>query len=179
MRSRYKFGDGQNQLYFVTLTVIEKIPVFTNSRYMDVLIENLEFYRKNEGLKIFYYVIMDNHTHMIISHEKNVGGILKNYKSYTAKKILECLKNDERRWILYLMEYYKKQYKTESKYQFWQEGSYPKLIQSCDMLRQKVDYIHFNPVKRGLVLEPEDWLYSSARNFSNRENVFELDEIEL
>ena len=88
MRSRYKFGDSQNQLYFVTLTVIAKIPVFTNSRNMDTLIDNFEFYRKNEGLKIFYYVIMDNHVHMIISHEYHVGMILKNYKSYTAGKIL-------------------------------------------------------------------------------------------
>jgi len=179
MRSRYKFGDSQNQLYFVTLTVIAKIPVFTNSKYMNVLIDNFEFYRKNEGLKIFYYVIMDNHVHMIILHEDHVGVILKNYKSYTAGKILSYLKKDERRWIIYLMEKYKKQYKTESKYQFWQEGSHPQLIQSWEMLKQKVDYIHFNPVKRGIVSEPEDWLYSSARNFSDRETVFEVDEIEM
>jgi len=47
------------------------------------------------------------------------------------------------------------------------------------MLRQKLEYIHFNPVKRGLVSEPEDWLYSSARNFSDRENIFKVDEMEL
>jgi len=96
MRNRYKFDDSKNQLYFVTLTVIAKIPVFTNSRYMNILtllrqlnffrtiyciliitsiqhivlnllnyvvglIDNLKFYRKEEGLKIFYYVIIDNH----------------------------------------------------------------------------------------------------------------------
>ena len=77
------------------------------------------------------------------------------------------------------MEQYKKQYKTESKHQFWQEGSHPQLVQSWEMLKQKVDYIHFNPVKRGLVLEPEDWLYSSAGNFADRETVFEVDEIEI
>jgi len=179
MRSRYKFDDSQNQLYFVTLTVVAKIPVFTNSRYMNVLIDNLKFYRRKEGLKIFYYVIMDNHIHMIISHGENTGGIIRNYKSYTAKEMLNFLKKDERKWIIYLMEHYKKQYKTESRYQFWQEGSHPKLIQSLEMLRQKIEYIHFNPVKRGLVLEPEDWLYSSARNFSDKGSIFELDEIEL
>ncbi len=110
MRSRYKFDDSQNQLYFVTLTVVAKIPVFTNSRYMNVLIDNLKFYRRKERLKIFYYVIMDNHIHMIISHEENTGGIIRNYKSYTAKEMLNYLKKYERKWIIYLMEHYKKQY---------------------------------------------------------------------
>ena len=179
MRTRYKFSEVKNQLYFVTVSVIEKIPVFTNSTYMDVLIDNMKFYRKQEDLKIYYFVIMDNHMHLIVLQKDNISRVLQNFKSYTAKEILKLLEKDKRKWILYLMEYFKKDYKRDSKYQFWQEGSHPQLIHSWDMLRQKANYIHFNPVKRGLVSEPADWLYSSARNFEGKESIFEVDELEF
>lgn len=179
MRSRYKFDIVPDQAYFITLSVVEMIPIFTNSTYINVLIKNFEFYRKEEGLKIFYYVIMDSNTHMIVSHKDDIGGIIRNLKSYAAKEMIKYLKNDSRKWMLHLMKHYKKSYKQKSEYQFWQEGSHPKLIHSVDMLEQKVDYIHFNPVKRGLVLEPDDWLYSSARNYSGKENMFEVDQIEV
>jgi hypothetical protein len=63
------------------------------------------------------------------------------------------------------LAYYKKRHKTKSDYQVWQEGYHPELITSEPMLKQKMDYIHHNPVKRGLVAAPEHWLYSSARNY--------------
>ncbi len=179
MRSRFRFVDLENQLYFMTFTVVAKIPVFTNSKYMDVIINNFKFYRENENLKIFYYVIMDNHIHLVASHEKNISRIIQNFKKFTAKEILILLKTDSREWILYLLKYYKKKYKIESKYQFWQEGSHPEMIINLNMLNQKADYIHKNPVKRGLVAEEQDWLYSSARNLYGLSNVFEVDQLEF
>ena len=163
----------------MTFSVIAKIPVFTNSMYMNVIIDNFKFYRENQGLKIYFYVIMDNHIHLIASHDENIGYVIQNLKKFTAKEILGLLKRDTREWILYLMRYYKKKYKTRSQYQFWQEGSHPQMILSWDMLKQKAEYIHMNPVKRGLVLEAEDWLYSSARNVAGMESVFEVDIVEL
>ena len=179
MRSRFKFVDLDNQLYFITFSIVEKIPVFTNSKYMRVIIDNFNFYRENKGLKIFYYVIMDNHIHLVASHEKNISLIIQSLKKYTAKEILNLLKTDSREWILYLLKYFKKKYKKESTYQFWQEGSHPEMILNLKMLNQKADYIHQNPVKRGLVAEEQDWLYSSARNIHRLSNVFEVDQLEF
>ena len=179
MRSRYKFSEVNGYLYFVTLTIIEKIPILTNSTYIQVLIDNMKFYRAKKNLKIFYYVIMDNHMHLIVSQDGDISKALQCFKSYTAKEILKLLTKDNRKWILQLMKYYKKPYKRESKYQFWQEGNHPQQIFSWKMLRQKVNYIHFNPVKRGLVSKPDDWFYSSARNFTGKEVNFAIDELEL
>ncbi len=74
------------------------------------------------------------------------------------------------------LAYYKKRHKTKSDHQVWQEGYHPELIESDGMLRQKMEYIHNNPVKRGLVAAPEHWLYSSARNYLvGDSSVIELD----
>lgn len=178
MRTRYKFLDIQNQIYFVTLSVVGKIPIFTNLKYSDIIIENFNYYRKTQGLKIFYYVIMDNHIHLIASHPDNISQVLKNFKSYTAKAIIDALKTDESEWILFLLKHFKKKHKQYSTYQLWEEGSHPQIIESIKVLRQKIDYIHNNPVKRGLVRKPEDWVYSSVGNIEELESVFKIDELE-
>ncbi|MEA2103830.1 MAG: transposase [Candidatus Cloacimonadota bacterium] len=178
MRSRYKFEKIPGNIYFVTFTVIGHIPIFTNSLYNNILINNFKFYQEHENLKIFYYVIMDNHLHLIVRHDHDVSKVIKNYKSFTAKEMIKSLHKDKREWILYLLKYYKKQHKQNSTYQFWEEGSHPKLISDTKMLYQKIGYIHRNPVKRGLVAKPEDWYYSSAKNNAGLDNCFEIDELQ-
>jgi putative transposase len=69
---------------------------------------------------------------------------------------------------------FKRSHKTESRYQVWEEGSHPQLIESEIMMRQKLDYIHQNPVKRGYVDQPEHWRYSSARNYAGQEGLIEV-----
>ncbi len=99
MKSRYKFLESEYNLYFLTFTVVERIPVFTNSQFCDVIIENFKFYHENRNLKIFNYVIMDNHVHMIMSHKKDIGKVIQDFKKYTAKQALELLTSDSRQWI--------------------------------------------------------------------------------
>ena len=92
--------------------------------------------------------------------------------------IIAQLQNDNRKWIINLLSYYKKRHKRESSHQLWQEGFHPQQILSEEMLVQKIEYIHYNPVKRGYVLKPEDWAYSSARDFYlNEEGYIKLQEL--
>jgi len=76
--------------------------------------------------------------------------------------------------ILKQFEFYKKNHKTDRTYQVWEEGNHPQLIQNNEMLIQKLDYIHQNPVKRGYVDKPEHWRYSSARNYAGECSLIEL-----
>jgi len=76
--------------------------------------------------------------------------------------------------ILEQFAFYKKKYKTDRTYQIWQEGSHPQLIQNDEMLIQKLDYIHYNPVKRGYVDDPVHWRYSSARNYAGNSGLIEI-----
>lgn len=177
MKSRYKVLTHYENLYFLTLNVHMKVPVFTDSSYMNLLIENFNFYRETQNLKIYAYVIMDNHLHLIASHPDNLSDVLRNFKSYTAKILLSKLHQDKKEWILHILSSYKPAYKKNSKFQFWQEGNHPKLIQTMEMLNQKIVYIHNNPVKRGLVEKGEDWMYSSAKDFYGSDSVFKINEI--
>jgi len=61
-------------------------------------------------------------------------------------------------------------YKTKSEFQVWQESFHPKELLTEEILQQKVDYIHMNPVRKGLVDKPEDWKYSSAGYYATGVN---------
>ncbi len=64
-----------------------------------------------------------------------------------------------------------------SKYQFWQHHNKPIELWPTKVIKQKLDYIHNNPVVAGFVVNPEEWKYSSARNFQGDETVLEIDVI--
>jgi putative transposase len=178
MRTRHKINE-QEAMFFVTSTIIKWIPVFINEKYMNCLIEPIKYYQEKQGLKVYAYVVLDNHFHMLVSGE-NVSDCISSIKSYSAKKILAALKEDNKEWLVHLLEFYKLEHKQESKHQIWQEGFHPQQIFTDHMLHQKFDYIHFNPVKRGLVLEPEHWRYSSAAYYICDKNVdLKIAEMEL
>ncbi len=87
MRSRYKIIN-EGQLYFITSTIIQWIPVFISEKYFDIIIDSLKFCRKEKGLKIYAYVLIDNHIHLMVSGEK-LELIIQSFKRHTAKEILE------------------------------------------------------------------------------------------
>ncbi len=163
MRDRYKISD-QNSVYFITSTIIEWLPVFTNNKYCDILIDSLKHCIENKSLNLYAYVILDNHFHLIGSAPE-LSKTISSVKKYSARMILKQLEDDNRNWLINQMEFFKKKFKKESDHQVWQEGYHPVLISDQDVFVQKVEYIHNNPVKRGLVDLPECWRYSSARNY--------------
>jgi REP element-mobilizing transposase RayT len=176
MRTRYKIYEP-GQIYFITSTIVQWIPVFTRKAYIDILLDSLKFCRSNKGLKIFAYVILDNHLHLLVSGE-NLSNIIKDFKRHIAREILNLAQKEKKLWLLNQFKFYRLKHKTDSDYQVWQEGFHPKLITSEEMLQQKIDYIHENPVRIGLVEKSEDWLYSSARNYYDLETVLDIDFIE-
>jgi len=72
------------------------------------------------------------------------------------------------------LAFYKKTHKTDRAYQFWQEGVHPEWIQNEEMMRQKIAYIHRNPVERGYVDQAEHRRYSSARNYQGMDGLLEV-----
>ena len=168
MRSSYKIYDNQG-IYFITSTIIEWIPIFTSKKYFEILTSSMIYCQENKDLEIYAYVILDNHFHMIC-HGPELSRTIQSLKRHTAKLIVTQLKEDNKIWILNLLSIYKKKHKLDSKHQIWQESMHPQQIISENMFRQKVEYIHYNPVKRGLVIEPENWNFSSARNYNTDQN---------
>ncbi|VAW57985.1 Transposase and inactivated derivatives [hydrothermal vent metagenome] len=88
--------------------------------------------------------------------------------------MIQYLSKNKVQSILDQLAFYKKAHKGDRAYQFWQEGVHPELIQGDHMMRQKVDYIHNNPVKRGYVDKAEHWRYSSARDYLGQQGLLEV-----
>ena len=108
---------------------------------------------------------MENHIHLIAQSDSLVSNI-SSFKSYTARRIIDHLRSHSHtRWLRKLREQ-KATFKSDREYQLWQEGYHPKQINGDQMMIQKIEYIHDNPVKRGYVDRPEYWRYSSVRNYT-------------
>ncbi len=178
VRSRYKHFHDTSP-YFVTCAIVNWIPVFTSIPMFEIAIDSLCFLRKEGAVKIYGYVILENHLHMIISAEdlsKNIG----RFKSYTARKIIDIAKGRKNTWLLKQLKEEKLIFKNDRTYQLWQEGYHPKMIETEKVMIQKLEYIHNNPVKRGYVDDPASWVYSSARNYINGDQtILEIDLISL
>ena len=159
-RSRYHIIN-ERYPHFITITVLHWIPVFTRKETVQIILEAMHFIT-SQGIKIRAYVILENHMHMVIEGP-NIQKQIESFKKFTAKKILKYLQDHNVKTILDQLAFYKKSHKVDRAYQFWQEGCCPKAILNETMLQQKIDYIHYNPVKRGYVELPEHWCYSSAK----------------
>jgi putative transposase len=160
MRSRYGVAELGSP-HFVTSTVVSWLPVFTTANHCDIIVESLEYCRQHKGLEIYAWVILDNHIHAILA-APDLSRVMADFKRHTAQRIIEQLEKDQSAWILNQLEFFHARHKTQSVRQFWQEGFHPQAISDDKTMEQKIEYIHNNPVKRGLIAAPEHWRYSSA-----------------
>jgi len=154
------------------LTVLHWIPVFTRQETVKILLDSIRFLEK-EGLKVYAWVVLENHCHFILQSDALDRDIAR-LKSWTAKKMIQYLAEHNVRQILDQLAFYKKAHKNDRAYQFWQEGAHPELIHTNEMMKQKIDYIHHNPVKRGYVDEAEYWRYSSARDYCGKKGLLAI-----
>jgi putative transposase len=171
MSRKYKIRD-QDKLYFVTFTVIQCLDVFIRKEYKDIFLESLRYCQQNKGLEVYAYCIMSSHVHLIIGRHGNssLEGIIRDVKKYTANQIIEAVKNNtqesRRELLIWLFERAGKQNNNNTHYQFWQQNNHPIELATNEMIEQRLDYIHNNPVVAGIVLSPEHYLYSSALNYA-------------
>lgn len=175
-RSRYRFLE--NYPHFLTCTVVNWLPVFSQPKLAQVIFDSLDFLCNEGRLALHAYVIMENHLHLIASSE-NLSRQIANFKSFTARSIIDILKADGAEYLLTQLKFHKRSHKVDRDYQFWQEGSHPQAITSADMFIQKLEYIHNNPVKRGYVDEPQHWRYSSCRDYMGNAGILKIDILEV
>ena len=171
---------NQHSVYFLTFTVTDWVDVFTRRNYRDIIAESLAYCRKNKGLKLFAWCLMTNHIHMVCTTDPpfRMSDFVRDFKKFTAKAVLNDIKSlpeSRRDWMLYRFEFAGKYDNRIEKYRFWQDKSHPIELSTNEMIEQRINYIHENPVKTGLVGAAEDYLYSSARNYAGLSSVVEVD----
>ncbi len=161
----------QSKFYFVTFATVNWIDLFTREIYKEILLESLKYCQKNKGLEIFGWCLMTNHIHLIIgTHKQNMEGILRDFKSFTSRELKESIKNNmqesRKDWIVWMMERAGKMNSNNNDWQLWQQDNRPNELFTYAVIKQKLDYIHNNPVTVGFVSRPEDWVYSSAIDYA-------------
>ncbi len=181
MSRNYKFLNPK-AAYFVSFETVNWIDVFTRQIYFDVLAQSINYCRKEKGMQLYAYCFMPSHVHLVFrSSEEDPAGILRDFKKYTSKEILKAIEGNKREsrkeWLLWMFKRAGVKKGNVSTYQFWQHHNKPIELWSPKVIKQKIDYIHNNPVLSGFVTNPIDYKYSSARNFNEDNTVLEIDDI--
>ena len=181
MKEGYIIRD-QSKPHFITATVVDWVDVFSRKNYKDCIVESLDFCIKNKGMILYGFVIMSNHIHFIIqSEESKLSDLIRDFKKFTAKTILNKIESGpESRadWMLKRFEFACKSHTRNEKYQFWQYGSHPEEIFSEKFMWSKLDYIHLNPVRVGIVARASHYRYSSASNYVNDNGIIEITKLD-
>jgi len=177
MKEGYIIRD-QEKAHFITATVVDWIDVFTRQSYRDCIIDCLNYCITKKGMILYGYVIMSNHIHMIIqSEEGKLSDLVRDFKKFTARTILEKIQNEpesRREWMLERFQKAIESHSRNKNYQFWQYGNHAEEVYTSDFLWSKLDYIHLNPVRAGIVSKTEDYIYSSASNYSEGKGLVEI-----
>jgi len=180
MSTGYKITE-QDRLYFVTLQVVEWIDIFSRESYRKIIVQNLRYCQKNKGLEIYGWVLMSNHMHALLrSNTGDLSGTLRDFKSFTSKKIIEEIESSSesrKDWMLRLFKETAYKHKRNSTFQFWTHENHAELIYSNKFIEQKLDYIHKNPIRAGIVSNADDYVYSSARNYAGEKGLLNVTQL--
>jgi len=177
MSNGYKISE-QDELHYVTFQVVRWIDVFTRKVYRDIVVESLRYCQHNKGLEIYAFVVMSNHIHAILrSSTGKLSDTIREFKSFTAKQILDSIQQESesrREWMINEFEFAAKKHKRNEKYQLWTHENHPIILYSNALIQQRINYIHDNPVRSGIVANQEDYLYSSARAYAGMDYMLDV-----
>ena len=172
MSRKYKFHNPEG-VYFVSFAVQSWVDVFTRNVYKDILIENLIYCQNNKGLEIFAWCIMTNHVHLMIRAKEGylLQDIVRDFKKFSCKAVIKAIKENyeesRKEWLL-------KQLETKEGYSLWRGDNKPIELWSNAVITQKLNYIHQNPVEEGLVFKAEDYMYSSAYDYTGENGMIDI-----
>jgi len=154
-------------LYFVTLTVVGGIDVFTRHEYCDLLVENINFFIDHKRLRVYEYAILPSLLHMVADVEQgNLPKVLRDLKSYSAKHILRAIaehpEENRKEWLLRLFQFFANRYQRDSEHHFWQFGNQPVDMEKLLKREKKIPSSLDNLMKTKLIDNPEHYIYCSA-----------------
>lgn len=181
MSRNYKIQNKEG-IYFITFATVGWVDVFTRLVYRQILIDSIKFCQKEKNLVVYGWCIMSNHLHLILrSKSADLSGTIRDLKKYTSKKCIETIQieNESRReWMLPLFKAAGLINSNNSSYQFWRQDNKPIELFSNEVFDEKLEYIHMNPVESGIVENPEDYLYSSARDYAGVKGLLAVEFLE-
>ena len=182
-KNKFSMSALTRELYFITSTVVDWMDVFTRPLYKHILVDSLAYCQASKGLDIYAWVLMTNHLHLIAGMRDGIplGDVLRDFKKFTSKKVVnaiqENIQESRKEWLLSRFCFRAANDKKIKNFKFWQEESHIEQVNTFEFFKQKLDYIHNNPVRQEFVERSEDYLYSSARNYAGLNGLIEVNVI--
>ena len=145
---------------FFTAIILEWKHLLKPDKYKDVLITSLKFLVDNNRIKLFAFVIMNNHIHLIWQMQSNINAkdVQRDFLKYTAQQI----KFDLQQYHPQVLRYFQTNAK-DRQYQFWERNPLSVELRTERVFIQKLSYIHENPVRAGICRLAEEYKYSTAK----------------
>jgi putative transposase len=156
---------GKGDLHFITFSCYRRLRLLGTARARDVFVKALEEVRKKIGFQLAGFVVMPEHVHLLVGEPKtgNPSTVVHSLKLRVSKRMRQETRErvgEQRAVSLGEGEL--------ELAQFWQKRFYDFNVYSARKRREKIEYMHQNPVKRGLVEDPKDWVWSSYASYTNR-----------
>lgn len=167
----------KNSSYYLTLTVVDWIDVFTRKNHKKAVLDALTYCIKNKGLNVYAYCVMTNHVHLVVNCNEpfELKDVIRDLKRHIVKQVVFQIQNEpesRREWILKLLKE-NAELKEGQNIKFWKSGNHAIELYSEKFVWDKIHYIHNNPLEEKFVLKPEHWLFSSASNYIDGKGVLE------
>ncbi len=147
--------------YYLTSVAKDRLPIFKTDKIKQIVCDALSEASRSGGIMIFAYVIMHDHSHLITDSARSIADVLRFTNGIAAKRVLDYLK--ENSFESSLAKLHEQQKGRNHKYSLWQHHPNAFSIFGEDTMMQKVNYIHQNPVRGGLVERAEDYRFSNSR----------------
>lgn len=159
-----------NIFHYTTSVCYRRVPIFRSEHACALFIEALAETRERCPLKLIGYVVMPDHTHLIVNPlGRDISVVMNRLKSASARSIIDWLRKSEFVSSLKKLELEKPQ-KRGHIHAVWQKDFSSIDLWSPKFIRQKLNYIHLNPVRAGLCKHPAEWKWSSYRAYLPHES---------
>ena len=176
MTNSYRVFTDKHYAYFVTWTVVDWLPLFAEPAYCQIVLDSLNYVRTDKCTQLNAFVIMSTHIHAVLWPDDGIilSDITRDFKRFTSKAISREAERQGAKELIRSFKNARKENRAQdvSTYQVWQEGSHPEAIYTEKFAKQKIDYIHLNPVRAGMVKTADEWPYSSARAYLLGEETY-------
>jgi REP-associated tyrosine transposase len=169
---RMRRHENDGRVRFMTFSTYQRLPLLRNDKIMDLFADRLERTHRHDKFALFAWVVMPEHVHLVLwPRQRTVSDTLLSLKRTIARTIIA-------RWRELDAPVLQEIQDQQGRFRFWQRGGgYDRNIRDMDELREKIQYVHNNPVCRGLVSEPTAWMWSSARWYAGqREDRVTIDQ---
>jgi putative transposase len=180
MPRSYRTARDAHYAYFITCSVVDWIPLFGSAPYRQIVLDSLSYLREHKSTELNAFVVMSTHLHCVLwPHQGvSVSDVLRDFKRHTSRAISrEAVKQGHNEYLDAFAAARSTFRGGRAEYLVWQEGSHPEAIYDDEFARQKIEYIHNNPAKAGLVGKAEEWPHSSARAYLLREPTHPVTDI--